>query len=69
VDWLRESALHVAEMLRVSVVHGALRGFHGWAEVNMDGPDNHDPDDDDANVVTLVASGNPVAAGGEVTKR
>ncbi len=27
VDWLRESAVHVAEMLRMAEVHGALERF------------------------------------------
>src|SRR5215469_16929086 len=40
VDWLRESTLHVAEMLRLSVVHGALQRFSGWQEVNGEGPEH-----------------------------
>ena len=39
VDWLRESALHVAEMLRVSKVHDALEEFQHWAQIATDGPD------------------------------
>lgn len=31
VDWLRESPVHIAEMLRVSQVDQALEGFKGWA--------------------------------------
>ncbi|MDB6156511.1 MAG: hypothetical protein JWO04_217, partial [Gammaproteobacteria bacterium] len=30
VDWLRESAMHVAEMLRIAQVHGALEQFEQW---------------------------------------
>jgi len=33
VQWLRESPLHVAEMLRVSHVHGALTHFPHWNEI------------------------------------
>ncbi len=33
VQWLRESPLHVAEMLRVSHVHGALAHFPHWNEI------------------------------------
>lgn len=33
VDWLRESPLHVAEMLRVASVHGALEQFESWARI------------------------------------
>src|SRR5579859_6477882 len=33
VQWLRESPLHVAEMLRVAHVHGALTHFPHWNEI------------------------------------
>ncbi len=33
VDWLRESSLHVAEMLRVAQVHGALEQFQRWSTI------------------------------------
>ncbi len=33
VDWLRESPIHVAEMLRVASVHGALEQFENWARL------------------------------------
>jgi transmembrane sensor len=47
VDWLRESAVHVAEMLRVAQVHGALEQFQRWVRISTDGPD------DDEKVVPL----------------
>lgn len=37
VDWLRESAVHVAEMLRVAQVHGALEQFSEWARIATEG--------------------------------
>ena len=37
VDWLRESAVHVAEMLRMAEVHGALERFHDWVRIPTDG--------------------------------
>jgi len=37
VDWLRESAVHVAEMLRVAHVHGALDQFREWAFIATEG--------------------------------
>jgi transmembrane sensor len=37
VDWLRESSLHVAEMLRVAQVHGALDVFERWARISTEG--------------------------------
>jgi transmembrane sensor len=33
VDWLRESPLHVEEMLRVAQLHGALGTFRCWADI------------------------------------
>jgi len=47
VDWLRESPVHVAEMLRIAKVNDALDQFQGWLQVNTDGPD------DEENVVAL----------------
>lgn len=38
VDWLRESPVHVAEMLRVAQVHGALSSFERWSELPTEGP-------------------------------
>src|SRR6266853_4800430 len=37
VDWLRESPVHVAEMLRVAQVHGALAQFERWSELPAGG--------------------------------
>lgn len=37
IDWLRESPVHVAEMLRVASVHGALEQFENWARIATDG--------------------------------
>jgi transmembrane sensor len=51
VDWLRESAVHVAEMLRVEAVHDALERFQGWAEIATDGPDDDSNNGD--NIVSL----------------
>lgn len=33
VDWLRESPVHIAEMLRVSQIDQALGGFSRWGEI------------------------------------
>jgi transmembrane sensor len=57
VDWLRESVLHVEEMLRVSQVHNCLEQFQGWLQVAI--PDRHDsvlPGDaaDEDNVVSFA---------------
>ena len=35
VEWLRESPLHVAEMLRATNVHDALATFARWADVDV----------------------------------
>jgi transmembrane sensor len=42
VDWLRESPLHVAELLRMAEVHSALEQFKGWADVSTSGWDQAD---------------------------
>jgi transmembrane sensor len=52
VDWLRESALHVEEMLRIAQVHGALEQFQHWATLSRDETGN---------------SGTPGEVGGNVT--
>src|SRR5882724_2750396 len=51
VDWLRESAVHVAEMLRVAQVHGALAQFKRWADLPTGGSGEAP-----GNVVALAAS-------------
>lgn len=33
--WLRESPLHVAELLRIAHVHDALEHFKGWGEIEI----------------------------------
>ena len=48
VDWLRESPMHIAEMLRVASVHGALDQFERWARIATSGSS-----DDEDTVVTL----------------
>jgi transmembrane sensor len=42
VDWLRESPVHVAEMLRVASVHGALEQFEDWGGLATEGSGNHE---------------------------
>ncbi|HVW69465.1 MAG TPA: DUF4880 domain-containing protein, partial [Steroidobacteraceae bacterium] len=39
VDWLRESPVHVAEMLRVLDVHGSLTEYPWWSELLPAGKD------------------------------
>jgi transmembrane sensor len=38
-QWLRESPLHVAELLRIAHMHGALERFKGWSEIEVGGAD------------------------------
>jgi transmembrane sensor len=33
VEWLRESHLHVAAMLRIARIHGSLERFQGWSRI------------------------------------
>lgn len=56
VDWLRESHVHVAEMLRIAQIHGALESFTRWARIATDGSI------DEANVVPLRNDGSTVSA-------
>ena len=56
VDWLRESAVHVAEMLRIAKVNDSLDQFQGWLRINTE-----ESDDDDENVVQLSKPPEPVA--------
>ncbi len=37
VEWLRESQLHVAEMLRVAQVRGLLENFDAWTRISTEG--------------------------------
>src|SRR5690242_3276013 len=37
IDWLRESPLHVSELLRVAQVQGTLELFERWAKLPTDG--------------------------------
>jgi transmembrane sensor len=48
VDWLRESSVHVAEMLHVAQVHGALEQ---WSGIPIDGSR-----EEDENIVALPSS-------------
>lgn len=57
VDWLRESPVHVAEMLRVASVHGALEQFENWAGIATEGSGN-----DEQVVIPLRDSGGGASA-------
>lgn len=59
VDWLRESAVHVAEMLRIAKVNDSLDQFQGWLQINTDGPQ-----DEDENIVELPVPRKPVPSPG-----
>lgn len=52
IDWLRDSQSHVAEMLRLAQVHGALEQFRGWALIDTERP----AAEDRANVISLRAA-------------
>jgi transmembrane sensor len=51
VDWLRESSVHVAEMLHVAQVHGALEQFQHWSGIPID-----ESREEDENIVALPSS-------------
>jgi transmembrane sensor len=48
VNWLRESPIHVAEMLRMAQLHGALQQFERWAQVDTSSDGESD------NVISLT---------------
>jgi transmembrane sensor len=48
VNWLRESPIHVAEMLRIAQVHGALKRFDRWAQIDTGSDGEND------NVISLT---------------
>jgi transmembrane sensor len=50
IEWLRESHLHVAEMLRIAQIHGSLERFTGWARIAT-GPKTAED-----NVIALLAT-------------
>ncbi|GFE85088.1 FecR family protein [Steroidobacter agaridevorans] len=50
VDWLRESPVHVAELLRMASVHGALEQFEHWTGIATSGAEHDDV------VVPLIAA-------------
>lgn len=49
VDWLRESPIHVTELLRVAQVHGALDTFERWTQITIEDADER------KNVVPIVS--------------
>jgi transmembrane sensor len=57
VDWLRESSVHVAEMLHVAQVHGALEEFQRWSRIPIDGSR-----EERENIVTLASAVHPPEA-------
>lgn len=61
VDWLRESPVHIAEMLRLSRIHQRLGSFKGWADMPA-----FDASAEDSVVQLRVPPG---AAGATVTRR
>lgn len=66
VDWLRESPLHVEEMLRVAQVHGALQKFRGWERIATDETSaNGTPGAAAANVTSFPPPPSPICASGQ----
>ena len=64
VDWLRESAVHVAEMLRIAQVHGALEHFERWAHLPTEGSG-----DAEAAIVRLPTPEQPAKLTRDLPKR
>jgi transmembrane sensor len=60
VDWLRESPVHVAEMLRVAQVHEALTDFRGWSKLPVSA-EPRAPEISDDTVIALRSPTQPEA--------
>jgi transmembrane sensor len=65
VDWLRESPVHVAEMLRIAQVHGALERFEQWTRISV----TPNASERTAEVIPLRPSGRGVDAAPPEAKR
>ena len=50
VEWLRESHIHVTEMLRIAQIHGELKQFEHWARISTG------PKTADENIVPLPST-------------
>jgi len=64
VDWLRESSLHVVEMLRVAQIHGQLAQFKRWSEIPTDLSD-----DQEGEVIRLPTAQEPPEGSASPPKR
>jgi transmembrane sensor len=53
VDWLRESPLHVTEMLRIARLHEALARFQGWTSIPTDSAPNATPGEAASNEIVV----------------
>jgi transmembrane sensor len=61
VEWLRESHIHVTEMLRIAQIHGELKQFERWARISTG------PKTDVDNIVQLpsTSEADPLRVTGE----
>jgi transmembrane sensor len=62
VDWLRESSVHVAEMLRVAQVHGALAQFERWSQLPPEDGGTDTSSTETATVISLPTGDAPTSA-------
>jgi transmembrane sensor len=67
VDWLRESSVHIAEMLHVAQVHGALEQFSRWPGIPIDG--SREEGDNIVALPTTVALRNSETRSGAQARR
>jgi transmembrane sensor len=61
VRWLRESPVHVAEMLRIAQLHGALGSFQHWADITPGGAEE--------DTVAMFPAASPRAEGRKIRGR
>src|SRR5690606_34964774 len=69
-QWLRESPLHVSELLRIAHVHDSVERFKLWNDIEVDATVAETP-----NVIPIAGAGEvsnasaPASSGGSSTKR
>lgn len=69
VEWLRESALHVSEMLQVVEVHDGLGHFKRWSRIDTAGSEQDDTNDTIVPLPTLTSRPAQYPIGQDATRR
>jgi transmembrane sensor len=75
-QWLRESPLHVAELLRIAHVHDSLERFKLWSEIEVDAAGGEEPNvipfrdaTDERSLASASSAGEAIDSDGEPAKK